>query len=291
MKPNRLGPIDIVGITLGAIAFGLVVASLAIMVSNRPFFIGAVDVGGYMGNAQREERDEEVPGEFTEVEVRNVAGTIEFSGREGGGVGVHSVKTAPTPAALQAIRVQIDPRGNRLVIEEVREQAFMSRGSISFSVSIPKSVKLIVAHSVSGSITVSGVQPGIDQVLGTVSGSISTSESGDLDAASTSGSIEFAFAGRDLKAGTVSGSINGEIASIQTAGSVRLKSISGSVEVLAYPSLDASVALSSVSGSVSCGFPITISEQKRNSLKGTIGSGAVPVDISTVSGRISISRQ
>jgi DUF4097 and DUF4098 domain-containing protein YvlB len=206
-------------------------------------------------------------------------------------VGVHSVKTAPTPAALEEIRVQIDPRGNRLVIEEVRDRAFMSRGSISFRVSIPKSVKLIVAHSVSGSITVSGVQPGVDQVLGTVSGSVSTSESGDLDASSTSGSVEFSFAGRDLKASTVSGSVRGEIDSIETDGSVRLKSVSGSVQVLAFPSLDASVSLSSVSGSVSCGFPITISEQKRNSLKGTIGSGAVPVDISTVSGRISISRQ
>lgn len=291
MKPNRLGPIDIVGITLGVIAFGLVVASLAIMTSNRPFFV-RTDVGGYFGSAQREEKDEEVTGQYSEVEIRNVSGFIEITGRPGDGVGVHSVKTAPTPAALEALRVQIDPRGSRLVIEEKREPLFAARnGSISFSVSIPKGVKLIVAHSVSGSITVSGVEPGIDQVLGTVSGSISSSESGDLEATTTSGSIGFSFAGRELKASTVSGSINGEIDSIETGGSVRLKTVSGSVQVLAFPGLDASVALSSVSGGVSCDFPITISEQKRNSLKGKVGSGAVPVDISTVSGRISINKQ
>jgi hypothetical protein len=291
MKANRLGPIDIVGITLGVIAFGLVVASLAVMASNKPFFVRA-DVGGYFGSALREEKDEEVTGQYSEVEIRNVAGFIEITGREGDGVGVHSVKTAPTPAALEAIRVQIEPRGSRLVIEEKREPLFAARtGSISFSVSIPKGVKLVVAHSVSGSITVSGVEPGIDQALSTVSGSISSSESGDLEATTTSGSIGFSFAGKELKASTVSGSINGEIDSIETGGSVRLKTVSGSVQVQAFSGLDASVALSSVSGGVSCDFPITISEQKRNSLKGKVGSGAVPVDISTVSGRISINKQ
>jgi DUF4097 and DUF4098 domain-containing protein YvlB len=291
MKQNRLGPVDIIGITLGAIAFVIVVASLAIMASNRPFFVRA-DMGGYfVGGDQKVENDEEVPGQFTEVEVRNVAGAIQITGRDRDGVGVHSEKTAPTQAALDALKVRIEPRGNRLVLEETREPSFMSRGYISFNISIPKGVKLIEAHSVSGSITVSNVQPGVDQVLGTVSGSVSTSESGDLDASSTSGSIEFNFAGKNLKAGTVSGSINGQIDSIEATGSVRLKSISGSVQVAAFPSLEASVALSSVSGSVSCGFLITIEEQKRNSLKGKIGSGAVPVDISTVSGQISISKK
>jgi hypothetical protein len=290
MKPNRLGPIDIVGITLGVIAFVIVVASLAYMASNgRAFF--HIDGASFVGGDQRQVNDEEVPGQFTEVEVRNVAGAIEISGRDGDGVGVHSEKNAPSQAALDALKVRIQPQGNRLIIEEVREPSFMSRGSITFRVSIPKSVRLVEAHSVSGSVTISGVQPGIDQVLYTVSGSVSTSETGDLDVSSTSGSIEFNFAGKDLKANTVSGSINGDIDSIEAAGSVRLKSISGSVEVAAFPSLQASVSLSSVSGGVSCGFPITIEEQKRNFLRGKIGSGAVPVDISTVSGRISINRQ
>jgi hypothetical protein len=290
MKTNRLGPIDIVGITLGVIAFVVVVASLAYLASNgRAFF--HVDRGSFVGGDQSRVSDQEVPGQFTEVEIRNIAGEIEISGRDGDGVGVHSEKNAPTQAALDALKVRIEPRGNRLMIGEEREPSFMSRGSISFRVSIPKSVKLIDAHSVSGSITVSGVQPGIDQVLGTVSGSVSTSDAGDLDASSTSGSIEFNFAGKDLKANTVSGSINGDIDSVEPAGSVRLRSVSGSVQVAAFANLQASVSLSSLSGGVSCGFPITIEEQKRNSLKGKIGSGAVPVDISTVSGRIRIDRQ
>ena len=291
MKPNRLSPIDIVGITLGVIAALIVIGSVVLMIQNRPFFIRG-DAGEYFGNPQREEKDEEVAGEYSEIEVRTVSGFIEIAGRNGGGVGVHSVKTAPSAAALEAIHVQIEKRGTRLVIEEKREPAFIARsGSISFSVSIPKGVKLIEAHSVSGRITVSGVEPGIDQVFSTVSGSISTSDARDLDASTTSGSIEFGFAGKSLDARTISGSIHGDIDSIDRGGNVRLKTVSGSVQVSAFSGLDASVALSSVSGRVSCDFPITIAGQKRNSLRGKIGAGAVPIDINTVSGQISINRK
>jgi DUF4097 and DUF4098 domain-containing protein YvlB len=48
--------------------------------------------------------------------------------------------------------------------------------------------------------------------------------------------------------------------------------------------------LQSVSGSISCDFPVQIIEQKRNKLEGTVGDGSIPFEVKTVSGRISLSR-
>ena len=74
-------------------------------------------------------------------------------------------------------------------------------------------------------------------------------------------------------------------------GSARLSTISGSVAVDAFPALDAMISLHSVSGHVSCDFPVTISEQKNNRLEGKIGAGAATVDAGTISGSIRIGRK
>ena len=74
-------------------------------------------------------------------------------------------------------------------------------------------------------------------------------------------------------------------------GSLGLRSVSGSVELKAFDGLDAALDLHSVSGNISCDFPITVVEQKRNRLRGTIGQGSIPLEIGTTSGRISVEKK
>jgi DUF4097 and DUF4098 domain-containing protein YvlB len=66
--------------------------------------------------------------------------------------------------------------------------------------------------------------------------------------------------------------------------------VSGSVDLEAFSALDAFVSLRSVSGGVACGFPLTVTEQRRNSLEGNIGSGSSRVEVTTTSGLITIRR-
>ena len=300
MDRKKLGPIDIVGITLGVIVILLLAGSIVFIAQNRMHSLrwSVPEVRGWwnggetaFGAREHEEGDQQVEGSFTEVEIRSVAGSVEVVGGAAGPVQVRSVKTAPTKEALQAIRVDVQKQGSRLVIEEKRDAAPAGwRGSISFSITVPKSVTVVKAHSVSGGVTVRGVGPGADQWLDTVSGSIATDGSRDLHASSTSGSISFAFAGQVLEAHTVSGSIRGSLDSIAKGGSVSLRTVSGPVLVDAFAALDASVDLRSVSGPVSCGFPLTITEQRHTRLQGTIGRGEIPVEIRTTSGPISIKK-
>jgi DUF4097 and DUF4098 domain-containing protein YvlB len=137
---------------------------------------------------------------------------------------------------------------------------------------------------------VEDVQPGISQKISTVSGSVSTAKTGNLDVSSTSGSITFVFGGQDLEARTVSGSIQGKIDSLNKDGSVRLHSVSGSIEMDAFAAVDASVSLHSLSGAVSCNFPLSATDQKRNSLEGRIGGGSARLEATTTSGPITIRR-
>jgi DUF4097 and DUF4098 domain-containing protein YvlB len=300
MNRSRLGPIDIVGITLGVLVILLLAGSIVFIATSRMHRFGGPsgEVRGLwdgaefsLGGREREEADQAIEGSFTEVEIRSVAGSVEVLGGATGPVQLHSVKTAPGVQALQALNVDVQKLGSRLVIQEKREGSPAGwRGSISFTVTVPKSVTVVRAHSVSGSVSVRGVGPGVDQWLDTVSGAVSTDGSRDLHASSTSGSITFSFAGSLLEAHTVSGAIKGTVDSIGKGGSVTLRTVSGPVVVQAFAGLDAAVDLRSVSGPVSCAFPLSISEQRHNRLQGKIGQGVLPVEIRTTSGPIRIER-
>jgi DUF4097 and DUF4098 domain-containing protein YvlB len=307
MNRTRLSPIDILGITLGVLAVLVMVGSIVAIVQGRMFWGGAEpdwnwkwDVNGWQGQwhgpaaagsgALREEKDDQVPGAFTEIEVRTIAGSIEVAGGDAAsGVLVHSVKTASFPGGLGNVRVDIQPQGNRLVVEEKHERGFMpSSGTVSFKITLPRSVKVVEARSVSGSLTVRPSEAGVDQRLSTVSGSITSSGARNLEASTTSGGIQFEAAGARAEARSVSGSIDGRLSALDKGGSVRLSTISGSVRLDAFAGLDASIDLHSVSGRVSCDFPVTISEQRNNRLRGKVGSGSASLEAGSTSGSISI---
>ena len=298
MSRRNLSPVDIAGITLGVIAILAVAGSIIGLARQIPFGhrwqnmdMGDFWQGKTEGGATRAEKEDRFPADISEIEVRNIAGSIDIHGGSPDALVVHSVRTAMMPGALENIRVNYERSGSRLVMEEKHTGGFFrSAGSVAFDITLPRGVKVIEVHSVSGSVTVEDVQPGISQKLTTVSGSISTGKTGNLDVSSTSGSITFVFDGQDLEARTVSGSIQGKIDSLARDGSVRLHSVSGSIEMDAFAALDASVSLHSLSGAVSCDFPLSATDQKRNALEGRIGSGAARLEATTTSGPITIRR-
>ena len=300
MNRTRRSPIDVVGITLGVLVILIVIGSIVYIAQGRMFGPGwwfpaarghwefPVDTSG---GPVREEHDDQVPGTFSAIEVRNIAGTIEVVGGSPSGVTVHSVKTAPFKSAAEGVRVDIRTEGDRLVVEEKHEAGFMMRtGTVSFRITLPRGVKRLEAHSVSGSVTVRDIDPGVDQELSSVSGSVATTGAHNLNASTTSGHVQFVFSGAHLTARSISGSVDGEIRSLDKGGTANLSTISGSISVNAFAGLDATVSLRTLSGSVTCDFPVTIVEQKRNRLDGKIGSGSANIEASSTSGSVTISK-
>jgi DUF4097 and DUF4098 domain-containing protein YvlB len=289
---------DILGIVLGVAAMALVAAALVYLLGARPFhrLHGPWwpqlerNWSGQSGPWQSDEATEEVSQRVQRVEVDNVSGPVRVEGWDRDTIQVHYVKQARGSKALEDFRIEIQTEGDTLKVHPVHApQAGFRFGPVSFDLKVPASLRQLRVHSVSGRVEVANLSADIAQELETVSGSISSERSGNLSAKSISGAIDFSFAGDKLYAKSISGAINGKIRGLSRGGSVEAETVSGSLDLAAYAGLDAELRLSSVSGSISCGFPLQISEQKRNRLEGRIGTGAAKVAAKSISGSITLS--
>lgn len=239
----------------------------------------------------REEATEIVEELVDTLTVNNVSGPIRIEAWDKDYTEIHYVKEAGGRNGLKDLLVEIDRRGSNLSVRAVYPKTAISlKRSVSFEVKIPASVQMISAHNVSGEVRIGDIGTSVDQELKTVSGRIRSGSSHNLTATSVSGSIRFVSNGRHLKLGTTSGNIEGEILGLEPSGSVKINSVSGSVELEAFSALDALVELKSVSGSVTCEFPLQLISGKRNHLEGRIGKGSIPFHVGTVSGGIALDR-
>ena len=288
---NRRTWVDVVGPILGVAAIAMVAFSLVYLLSIRPFYRGASYTGAGKGFTAsgwaRAEGTESFQQEFERLEIKNVSGPIRVEGWGEGSIQVSYVKEARSESALEEFEVRMEPQGKTLLIQPIYGSTPRGLfGSVDFDIRVPASVKEIKIGNVSGRIVLENLSEGVDQELESVSGSIATEMSGNLRAKSVSGSIEFASGGSRVDVNSTSGRVRGEILALDSGGRVDVESISGSVELEAFGGLDAAVALQSVSGSITCEFPLQITEQRKNRLEGVIGGGAVPFKVKTVSGRI-----
>lgn len=292
--------VDILGPVFGILAAALTVYALVYLLWIEPFYRGesyrafSNERGGFFLGADWESQEvtEAVTDTFSKLEIKNIAGPIIVEGWSQDYVQVHYIKQARSSKYLEDFEIEIEPRGNLLSIRPIyRKIPGSPFGSVSFDLKIPSSIKEIRANNISGTIELSDIGSGVDQVLETVSGRIETERSADLRAKSISGSIGFVSeGGRKLDISSTSGRVQGQILSLDPSGSVEIGTISGGVDLEAFSGLDAALKLQSVSGSISCNFPVQIMEQKRNKLEGTIGNGSVPFEVRTVSGRITLSQ-
>jgi DUF4097 and DUF4098 domain-containing protein YvlB len=72
---------------------------------------------------------------------------------------------------------------------------------------------------------------------------------------------------------------------------MRFTSISGNVSVKAPDNLDALIEMSTLSGTLSTDFPLEVQERRYGpgrSARGRLGTGAISIRITTVSGRVSL---
>lgn len=301
MKSSR-SPLAVLGPVLGLLALALTAFALVYLVWLQPFYRGASYGPGHWRawqdfpavGWQSREATETVKGPIEVLSVQNVSGPITITRWDQDTVQVTYVKQARTEELLEQFEIEIAPRGRELSVRplyrNVRSFAGSAFGSVSFDIRVPASVSRIKATNVSGRIQLQGLAADVTQDLQTVSGSIRTERSGDLRAQSVSGAVQFGFAGSNLNVSSTSGAIRGEILDLEQDGRVNVESISGSVELKAFEDLSAELDLSSVSGSISCDFPLRVREQKRTSLRATLGDGVVPFRVHTVSGSIRLSR-
>jgi DUF4097 and DUF4098 domain-containing protein YvlB len=287
MKKNAL---DLAGYASAFVVLALVVYALIHLVFIKPFYEeNSYDSSEFGWNRLTEEKEDRFEGSLNVLQVENISGSVSITGWDQSHVAVKYIKSAPTQEHLDNLEVRMDVSGTRLYVKTVRKFR-NSRGSVSFQISVPDNIRSISANSISGSIDLNGMNPGVDQDLSTISGSITTDNSADLDLRTISGSINFVFSGKKVKANSTSGRISGKILAIDDGGSIDIGAVSGSVALGIFKEFDASVKLHSVSGSVKSDFPVMVTTSKRNTIMGTIGEGRIPINIGTTSGSIRLTK-
>jgi DUF4097 and DUF4098 domain-containing protein YvlB len=162
--------------------------------------------------------------------------------------------------------------------------------TVEGSITVEGGAGVISLHSTDGEITLTGARGRIE--INAVDGSITGRDlQGDIRAESVDGSVTLeGVTATGVEATTVDGSIL-LVGALQNGGRYRLGSHSGNV-TLAVPALDATVSVSTFSGSFESDFPVTLTgthSGKRMSF--TVGNGAASVELESFDGSIRIERR
>ena len=267
--------------------------------------------------AQREfrERDEInqtyqlAPG--TRVEVSSIRGGVEILNADTSTAEVQIVRTARSRADLEYHKIEVEQTGNSLVVRGVQEPEQRQRQNIQVNhhvvLKLPRSIDLTV-KSVSGSLKAGDVD-GQTHVF-SISGSVKIGNVGNkLQVNSVSGNLEVGSVGADAHVNSISGNVrlgqvNGSLDVTSVSGGVnttlvslspqgiRIRSVSGSVELGFKSDVNADFSAESVSGQVHLDVPNVTRDSETNSsnVRARIGAGGTPITIWSVSGDIRLTR-
>jgi Putative adhesin len=136
------------------------------------------------------------------------------------------------------------------------------------------------------------VPDGIGFIGRTVNGGVSgESLHGDADARTVNGSIRLTTTGLAV-AKTVNGSMNITMGRADWPDGASFKTVNGSITLTLPSALAAELRAEMLNGTLTSDFPVSVISSTANPrrLRGTIGSGTRPLDISTVNGSIRLLR-
>jgi hypothetical protein len=245
------------------------------------------------------------------VEVSGIRGPVEIATSETGEAEVQIIRTARSRADLEYHLVTVEQTGSGLSVRGVQETGERMRRNVQVNhqviLKLPRRIDLAVSSisgsfrtgDVEGALTVSSVSG--DVTLGGVGGPLrANSVSGTLAAgdvggearvSSVSGDLRLGRVGGALEVSDVSGSLSATLARLDRGG-VRVRSVSGSVNLRFSGEVNADFSADQISGRVRLDVPnVTVSgELKPPNVRARIGAGGTPITLSSISGDITLSR-
>ena len=206
-----------------------------------------------------------------DVRIGNVSGDVTVTGYDGDSVVVTASKDG-----RDRDKVDIEDRStaNRVDVTVRYPERCNCNVDVRFEVKVPRSVSYDALRfsSVSGDVDV-------------------TSVNGKLRASSVSGGVRVRDVTGSVSASAVSGNVEVDIDQLEGADNMKFSSVSGNVIVRLPSSLDAEIEMSSLSGSLKTDFPIEVREKRYGpgrSAHGRVGNGSRTLNMSTVSGSVSL---
>ncbi len=243
----------------------------SVIVTTLALVIAAL-VPGILASAQELHKTYAIPS-GGHILIKNVSGDIKVTGYNGDSIVVDAV-----PVGRDRDKVQIEDlsSGNRIDLGVRYPESCNCEASVEFTVRVPANVNYSFDRigSVSGDVEVTGVR-------------------GSIHASSVSGQVTAKDVSGIVNASSVSGGVDAEISRVEGAGEMKFSSVSGSVHVKAPGNLTADIEMSTISGSLETDFPIEVQEKgygPGRSAHGRIGNGENSLRVTSISGRVSLTR-
>ncbi len=205
------------------------------------------------------------------ISVWNYTGTVRVSGYKGNSVEIVAYKKGPDRDLIEIVDSSF---GNRIEVFPRYLRLGHGNASVDFDVRVPESVAYNFSRlsSFGGNVEVSNI-------------------TGRLRAESVRGDVSVKDIQGMVSASSVSGNVNVDIGQLLERTSMRFSAISGNIIVRAPSNLDAKIHMSSANGLLKTDFPIEIQEMRYGpgrTAHGILGSGRYTLDISSVSGQVSL---
>jgi hypothetical protein len=209
-----------------------------------------------------------------QIRIGNVSGDIKVTGSKN--IGTVTVSAYKVGRDRDLVKVEDTGTGDRIDLKVVYPEHGNCDAGVNFEVHVPQGIEYNFERltSVSGNVEITSVR-------------------GRLRAESVSGNVVVKDVAGIVSANSVSGDVDVEITRLEGSGEMKFSSVSGNVAVRAPASLDADIEMSSLSGSLKTDFPIEIQERRYGpgrSARGRLGGGANNLRITSVSGRVSLTR-
>ncbi|HKS41858.1 MAG TPA: DUF4097 family beta strand repeat-containing protein [Blastocatellia bacterium] len=208
-----------------------------------------------------------------QVSVSNISGDVVVTGYDGDAIVVRGIKKG-----RDSDRIEIEDKSTagRVNVGVRYPKECNCDASVRFEVRVPRSVSYNFEgfSSVSGDVDVSGV-------------------TGRLRASAVSGDVRVKNVSGSANVNSVSGDVEVEVDRLDGSDDMKFASVSGDVVVKMPSSLDADVDISSLSGSIKTDFPIEVQSERhgpRTYARGRLGSGTRRLNMSSVSGDLSLNR-
>jgi DUF4097 and DUF4098 domain-containing protein YvlB len=199
-------------------------------------------------------------------------------------VEVRSRRHSDQERTLESVRIKIEPKGDRLMVEADSPEAEGGSGfwdwifgkhiqvSIDFHIRVPDKSDLNL-ETANGNVRVKEVQ-------------------GRLRLESTNGNVEAEGASGTVEAETTNGNAEVRCGILKAVDRITCRTTNGDVSAVLSEKTEADVEMSTVNGKVNCGFPITVQGGiSSNRIHGRIGQGGGTIHLSTVNGNARLSKE
>jgi hypothetical protein len=228
----------------------------------------------------------------TSINLRTSSGNITIVGSNGNQVVVSGYKEGRD---RDMISVEDFSTAGRVDVRAKYPSNCHCNASLNFEVSAPQGVTLSFDNisTSSGNVEVREVSGNLN--LRSSSGNVSVDgASGRIEASSSSGNVTVKNVSGSVSARTSSGNVNAHIIDVSGSDDMEFSSSSGNVRVWVPDTIDANVAISTSSGSLTSDFAIQMDgpvSGSSRSAHGQLGNGGRHLTISASSGDVSLKRQ